>query len=585
MLSSLHIENYALIDSLDINLSGGLTIITGETGAGKSIILGALGLLMGAKADVKQLRNPSNRIVVEACFKGVEEEFLREILVSDGAEEEEVSEILEAVNSDSAIILRREVSPTGRSRAFINESGATLKRIGLIASRLLDIHSQRSNSLMESPDFRLAVLDAIAGDAELLSEYRRCFELYASLRKEIQKYKRSMEDARQLQELNDMKLERLRELKPRGGEQKELERRVEILSAAEQIRESLGNVCRLLDGDESSALNSLHEACSDLSRISPSVLDKDSSSEGPSLLDRLSSAEIEVRDIVETLHDRFAEIEANPALLKKSEERLEAIYAEEKRFGVDSDDELVKIKDTLEASITALADGEDIVKELEIKAKKAGKELKTVAGKLTEARQKAACKFSEALLFFARQLGMPNLTFKAEIQPSPRLSIDGPDTPVFLCAFNKNQLLRPLSEIASGGEMSRLMLCVKFIVAGRMQMPTVIFDEVDTGVSGDIADKMGRMMRAMASGLQVIAITHLPQVAVMGDIHFKVYKEDSSDATLTHIIALDNDEREREIARMLSGSVMDEAALLNARSLMNYKELDSGIDVSGFLEC
>ncbi len=571
MLSRLHIENFALIDTLDIEIPASLTIITGETGAGKSIILGALGLLMGMRADVKQLRDPERRIVVEAVFREVPEDMLRAILEADEADEEEIRELLSAVEADGGdVVLRREVSPAGRSRAFINDSGATLKRVSAIASRLIDIHSQRSNSLMDRHDFRLGILDSIADDAELLRRYRECYEQYASLRRAVKKQRDALERDRQQQEVVRFRLERLRELKPRGGEQQELERSIAILSAAEQIRAAMSRVCRLLYGEDTTVVSSLHEACSELDTLDPAVFGAGEEDTEESIVSRLRSAEIEVRDIAESLQDRLADIEVNPALLQRSEARLEAIYAEEKRFGVDSDFELEKIKRDLEASEAALADGDDSIKEMERQGRIAGRALKEAAGALTEARLRAAGIFAESLLRLARPLGMPNLNFEVRVEPSTRMTPDGADTLQFLCAFNKNQPLRPLSEIASGGEMSRVMLCVKTIVAGRMQMPTVVFDEIDTGVSGDIADRMGRMMRSMAAGgLQVIAITHLPQVAVMGDVHFKVYKEDGAEATYTHVARLEASDREQEIARMLSGSVVDEAALLNARSLLS----------------
>lgn len=580
MLSSLHIENFALIDTLDIELPRGLAIITGETGAGKSIILGALGLLMGSKHDSRQLRDASRRIVVEAVFRDVDTAMIRDILDEGQADSDEVGEIMDAVEADGAIVLRREVSPTGRSRAFINDTTATLRRVGAIASRLVDIHSQRSNSLIERHEFRLGVLDALAGNEAIRARYRGCFDRYASLRRTLRQRREALERDRQQQELIAFRLERLRELKPRGGEQQELERRIEILSAAEQIRESIGLVCRLLDGDDSAALPSIHQAATELSHVSAAALEPDGDTSDESLVVRLRSAEIELRDIVETLHDRLGDVEANPALLQKSEARLEAIYTEEKRFGVESDTELEAIKKELETTFAALADGDDTIRELEQQVKHAAQELKEAAAALTASRREAAVKFSEELLRLARPLGMPNLKFEASVEPAPRMTADGADTARFLCAFNRNQPLRPLEEIASGGEMSRVMLCVKAIVAGRMKMPTVIFDEIDTGVSGDIADRMGRMMRSMAVGQQVIAITHLPQVAVMGDVHFKVYKEDDADATFTHVALLGDAEREHEIARMLSGSVIDNAALLNARSLLGR---DSRHPVTGSL--
>lgn len=292
------------------------------------------------------------------------------------------------------------------------------------------------------------------------------------------------------------------------------------------------------------------------------------------MLQRLHEAEIEVRDIAETLHSCLEEVEVNPTLLQRTEERLEAIYAEEKRFGVDNDTDLVKLRQELEQRAAALADGDDQLQELEHEAKLAGQELKEAAAKLTEARKEAAERFAKQLIEMARPLGLSNLKFTAKVEPAQRMTSAGADIPQFLCAFNKNQQLRQAAEIASGGELSRLMLCIKAIVAGKMQLPTIIFDEVDTGVSGDIADRMGRMMRSISNDLQVIAITHLPQVAVMGDCHFKVYKEDAADTTLTHVVRLSDEQREQEIARMLSGSVIDHAALMNARSLLAHDSKD-----------
>lgn len=554
MLQSLHIENFALIENLDIEIPEGLSIITGETGAGKSIILGALSFLTGYRADVGKLRDPQRRLVVEAVFTDVAADAMTLCDNDDAADA-------------STIFLRRELSPSGRSRAFINDSPATLKAMGELAERLFDIHSQHSNSLLASPVFRLKIIDTIAGNDALLDEYRLAYTSYASLRRQLKERREDIERAREKRETIAFRLERLRELKPRAGEQAELERRLEILSAAEQIRESLGRVCRLLDGGDTSALSLMHEAATALTDINPAVLPANDSE--PSLSQRLRSAEIEVRDITASLHDALAEVDADPAALQRAERRLEAIYEVEKYLHISSDTELVAEKERLELIMAEISGDDDSTRELQASVQAAGRTLKEVAARLSQTRAEAAARFSAALVDMARPLGLANLTFEARIEQAEKLTADGADIPSYFCSFNKNQPLRHVTEIASGGEISRLMLCVKAIVAKRLQLPTVIFDEVDTGVSGDIADRMGRLMREMAADLQVIAITHLPQVAVMGDTNFKVYKEDEAETTLTHVTKLTHQEREREIARMLSGSRIDEAALSNARSLLN----------------
>lgn len=562
MLQSLHIENFALIESLDVEFPDALTIITGETGAGKSIILGALSMLTGARADTDKLRDPSRRMVVEAVFTGTEG-----ILASDGKDSPDAqSNDTDEEDCDGTLILRRELSPSGRSRAFINDSPATLKAVGEMASRLIDIHSQHSNPLLSSPAFRLRVIDALADNAAILAEYRAVYSSYAALRRALRARREETEQAREKREVIAFRLERLRELKPRAGEQAQLERRLEVLSAAEQIRATLGRVCRLLEGGESAALPLMHEARTALADVSEAAL-PDHPDE-PSLAERLQSAEIEVRDIADTLHDALADVEADPAMLQRTEQRLEAIYNVEKYLRIDSDTGLVAEKERLERLMAEISGDDGSTRELEARLHAEGRRLKEAARRLTASRKEAAVAFAQRLVEKARPLGLANLTFEVAVETAPKMTSDGADTVVFRCSFNKNQPLRPAHEIASGGEISRLMLCVKAIVARRMQLPTVIFDEVDTGVSGDIADRMGRMMRDIASGLQVIAITHLPQVAVMGATHFKVYKEDDAETTLTHVARLTPDEREREIARMLSGSVIDEAALMNARSLL-----------------
>lgn len=563
MLSRLYIRNYALISELDIEFPPGLSIITGETGAGKSIMLGALSLLTGARAENGKKRRPGEKTVIEAEFQlASASPALRELLAADSD-----AEAGQETDGPLTVILRRELGAGGRTRAFINDSPATLTRLAEVASHLVDIHSQHNNSLLSDEAFQLRLIDAVAADGELLADYRSLFSRYVALRNELRRRRETLARNREQEEFIRFRLENLRKLKPRAGEQAELERRRDLLAGSEELRSSIGEACALLDQGDASVAQSLHRARTALSCVDLALLQTDGE-EDADLLRRLESAEIELRDISYTLQDYYQRVDADPVLLARTEARLEAIYEAERRFKVADDTALVALQRELEASLRQIEGGgdgsiEDLEKEL--RALAAG--LKEAAARLSAARTAAARRFSEELLEMARPLGLANLKFAAVLEPG-KLSADGADRPQFLCAFNKNQELMPVDKVASGGEISRLMLCVKALVAGKIQLPTIIFDEVDTGVSGDIASRMGRLMRLMSDSLQVIVITHLPQVAAAGQAHYRVYKEDTGDATLTHIARLTPQEREREIARMLSGAVIDEAALLNARSLL-----------------
>lgn len=555
MLKKLYISNYALIDTLEMSLGPGLTIITGETGAGKSILLGALSMLLGARSDSRKARSADRKMVVEGVFDA-SGYGLRDMFEEQG------------LDWDDDLLLRREVSPSGRSRAFINDTPVTTSLLSQVASRLVDIHSQHQNLLIGSRDFQLRVLDSLADNGREMHAYSACFRQYVELRRHITALKERATRSRENAEFIRFRLDQLHKLKPKAGEQKELERRLEILSDSVSISESLAAATAHFTAGESAVLSRLHDVKSLLQGVNLSLFERDDDGQ-PSLPVRLESALIELTDISETLADYLERVDSNPELLRKVDERLGALYDAQRRFNVSDEQGLLDLLDTLEAEYASIEDADSELPELERALKAKGKELRLLADALSATRRSAADAFAARLGEVARPLGMHNLKFCA-MTTVGKLTADGQDIPSFQCAFNKNQSLMPVEKIASGGEISRLMLCLKAIVASRMNLPTIIFDEVDTGVSGDIAARMALLMKEISSRIQVLAITHLPQVAAVGDAHLKVYKEDTDEATHTHIRPLDDEERVRETARMLGGTTVDEAALLNARSLLSH---------------
>ena len=555
MLKRLHISNYALIDTLDIALGPGLTIITGETGAGKSILLGALSLLLGARADSRKSGVSKGKVVVEGVF------------AADGYGLKDIFEE-QGLDWEAELILRREISSSGRSRAFINDTPVTAGLLAQVASRLVDIHSQHQNLLIGARGFQLGVLDALADNEPQRHAYSAAFRSYVDLRRRIAAIRQETERNRENAEFIRFRLENLRKLKPHAGEQKELERRQEILSDSEAISESLASASSSLSGGDTGILSRLHELRFLLQSVNLSLFDSGEADPETSIPARIDSALIELTDISETLASYMDRVDSNPELLRKTEDRLSALYDAQRRFNVKDEQGLLDLYASLERQYASIEGDDSGLPEMEQELKAKGKELRRLAEELSATRRAAAETFALRLTEVARPLGMRNLKFSA-IVTTGKLGLGDQDVPAFQCAFNKNQPLMPVERIASGGEISRLMLCLKAIVASRMNLPTIVFDEVDTGVSGDIAARMALLMKEISANIQVLAITHLPQVAAKGDTHFKVYKEDTADATHTHIVPLSDEERVLETARMLGGTTVDEAALLNARSLLS----------------
>ncbi len=550
MIQSLHISNYALIDTIDINLHNGLNIVTGETGAGKSIILGALSLLLGGRADNKAIRNHDQKSVIEATFTVRGFNNLKAI-----CEENDIDW------DDDTMILRREMTPAGRSRAFVNDCPVNLAMLQQVALSLIDIHSQHQNLLLASPPYQLRVVDSLAGnDARL----QRMSEAYGAYRQALKRYKmerRMIEQAKDDEEFMRFQYQRLADAKLQPGEQEELEHERELLVNMAEVKSALTVITSCLTEGEENADQLLRRAADETSQLTDFI------DEAESLSERLNALRVEVQDIAESISDYDRSLAAEPGRLDEVEERLNTIYDLERRYKAETVEALIAHRDELKDRLRGIEIGDETLHALEAEAKQAKRHALELAAELSKARHDEAKKFAGMLIERAVPLGMKNLRCEISVKDT-ELSVTGTDQVEFLFSFNKNQPLLPVGNTASGGEISRLMLSIKSIVADKMQLPSIIFDEVDTGVSGDVANKMGEMMQQIAANIQVLAITHLPQVAAKGSSHYKVYKEDTADRTITRIKQLTTAEREGELALMLSGSAVDETALAAARSLL-----------------
>lgn len=563
MLKKLYISNYALIENLELEFGPGLTIITGETGAGKSIMLGALSLVMGGRADSRVVADSSRKSVVEALFVDVDPA-LKPVL------EQKQIDWLSDSNGVSELSIRREVTSSGRSKVFVNDSPVTLQALSEITPRLIDIHSQHANAKINDPAERLRIIDALAGNEESLRDYRTLFDEYVELRHRIRIRRESIARAERDSGFIRFQLEQLDRLKPKRGELAEIERRFEVLSDADEFKEKLSALAAMLGTGDRGAETLLGEASALAGKIDFSLIGNDSpvtNAEEGGIPARLRGLIIEVKDICAMVEDYNSRIDTDPAALGHLSERMNLYYETVKRFHVKDADELVGLHESLRERLALAETGDDDIAALEREARHAARELKVAADRLSESRLKAAAEFSGHLCDVARPLGLPNINFVAEARQR-KLSSSGQDEIEFLCSFNKNGVPAPVGSIASGGEIARMMLSLKSIMAGHINLPTIIFDEVDTGVSGEIADKMGAMMHDVSRMMQVIVITHLPQVASKGDAHFKVYKTDGETRTVTNVEPLTMEGRIRELASMISGSEVSEAALSAARALL-----------------
>lgn len=556
MLNKLSIHNYALINQIDIDFKDGLSVITGETGAGKSIILGALSMILGGRADTKSIGNADKKSIIEATFYAKNDAEIDKFCISNDIDRFE----------DNNFILRREISSSGRSRAFINDTPVTLQQLRDAAIRLIDIHSQHQNLLIADAKYQLQIIDSIANNINELNEYKTQFKKYIEIRNRLNQRKIEISKNKENEEFLRFQFDQLQKIAPKENEQEELERKYEVLSNAESIKDDLRHIVNTLSDNEDSVLSQISALKSVINRLNLDLFNAESNDIKP----RFESLYLELKDIAEQFGDYLSEVDSDPKELQSIEHRLNLIYEANRRFNVNNENELLKIKVDIESQLASIDNSDDDISALEQKKKSEGIKLKELADKLSQTRIKAADQFSSELIEMAKPLGMSNIKFSALVSQN-KLTIDGQDSIEFLCSFNKNQSLNPISKVASGGEMSRIMLCIKAIIANCMQLPTIIFDEIDTGVSGDIADRMGEMMKEISDKIQVITITHLPQVASKGLIHYKVYKTDNEQFTTTNIKELSTEERIEELAQMLSGSKINEAAILNAQSLLNQQ--------------
>ena len=560
MLTHLSINNYVLIESLDIDLAAGFSVMTGETGAGKSIILGALGLLMGQRADTGSIMPGASKCTVEGVFDI--EGYGMQVLFEENELDYEPSEC----------ILRREVASNGKSRAFVNDSPVSVVILRQIALRLLDIHSQHSNLLLENPAFQLGIVDTVAGHQDLLGQYKECYARIVEAKRQLKELEENLAKRQSDEDYLRFQLEQLDEFKPQAGEDEELKELQSALSHAEDIKIVLSSIDALLNGndnDESAlgAINALRrtsQAMQQIARVYPTI---------ESYQERVESALIELRDIADDINGLAEEVEYNPARLQEVTERLDNLFALEQKHHVSSSEELIALADDIRSQLSLLTDSEENIKAL--KQQIAGEtELATkLAEKLSAGRTKAAKQVEKLVSELLTAMDMPAVIFKADMEKVSELQPSGMDNVTFLFSANKSMTARPLADVASGGEMSRVMLALKALTSRQMHLPTIIFDEIDTGVSGKVASSMAQIMAQMSSGAsqQVLAITHLPQIAAKGDAHYFVYKEDQGNRTLTHIKQLDNEGRITELAHMLSGNTVTEAAKENARQLLQGK--------------
>ena len=550
MLRSLYIQNYALIEKLDIDLGSGFSVITGETGAGKSIILGAIGLLLGQRADVKSIRQGAAKCVIEARFEiagyGMQPFF----------EENELE-------YEDECILRREVYASGKSRAFINDTPASLVQMKELGEQLIDVHSQHQNLLLNKEGFQLNVLDILAHDEEELAKYQTLHREWKRVQQELENLTALAEQNKADEDYIRFQLEQLEDAHLTTGEQEELEQEADTLSHAEEIKAGLFRANQVMNSDEGGLLSALKECLNTMLG-----LQKVYSSAGE-LAERLESSYIELKDISQEISGKEDEIEFNPARLEEVNDRLNLIYTLQQKHRVSTVDELLALTDDYAAKLSNITSSDERIEELKAHSEVLYNKVKKQAAVLTKLRTAAAREVEKQMAARLIPLGMPNVRFLVEIGTRKEPGIHGADTVNFLFSANKNGTLQNVSSVASGGEIARVMLSIKAMIAGAVKLPTIVFDEIDTGVSGEIADRMADIMQEMGdSDRQVISITHLPQIAARGRAHYKVYKQDNETETNSHIRRLTDEERVEEIAHMLSGATLTEAALNNAKALL-----------------
>lgn len=553
MLKQLYIKNFTLIDELDMEFREGFSVITGETGAGKSIILGAIGLLLGQRADSKTIKQGADKCVIEAHFD------LSRYPMNDFFEQNDVE-----YDADDCIV-RRELTASGKSRAFVNDTPVALSLLKELGERLVDVHSQHQNLLLNKQDFQLSVVDIIAKDSKELAEYQRAYADYLAARHQLDELRQSIEDNRQRADFLQFQYEELLAARLVSGEQDELEQRSETMTHSEDIKSALYEADHVLSADDSGIVSQLKSAVSALRSIERVLPD------AQELAQRMDSSYIELKDISQEISTMLEDIDFDPAELDAVNARLDKIYDLQKKYHADTVDELLAQQEELRKTLSNIENSDEALANLEQTVRSLQANSIAAANRLHDCREKAAETIEKDMQRRLIPLGMPNVRFAIKME-SAELSKSGQDKVSFLFSANTSTPMQPVAQVASGGEIARVMLSLKAMISGAVKLPTIIFDEIDTGVSGKIAEQMAQIMQEMGRNeRQVISITHLPQIAALGNTHYKVYKEETPSGTTSHMQLLTEDERVHEIAQMLSGSDVSEAAIQNARELIGKK--------------
>ncbi|PKQ64560.1 DNA repair protein RecN [Labilibaculum manganireducens] len=550
MLQSISIQNYALITKLDIEFSDGFSVITGETGSGKSILLGALSLVLGQRAEVNVLKDKEQKCIIESSFSI--ERYQLEKFFADNE-----------LDYEKETLLRREILPNGKSRAFVNDSPVSVKILKELGLRLIDVHSQNQNLVIGSFEYQVGIVDTYAGNSEILKKYQECFDKFQKLKQELRKQEELAAKEKADLDYFQFQLEQLLEAKLVAGEQVEMEAELETLTHAEEIKSGLVKAYENLSEGEFPIVTQLKEARNAVAQI------KNVFPDAESFFERLESAYIELNDLAQELDRSNESVELDPSRIEFLNQKLDAIYSLQQKHHVNSGEELIQIREELIQKVDKIVSGDDFIEDLKKQLKAQEELVLKSAKKLTDSRVKVIPAIEKTIVSQLVQLGIPNANFKVSTQIKEDFQYLGCDYLSFLFSANKNGQLEEVQRVASGGELSRLMLSIKYLISSSTALPSIVFDEIDTGVSGEIAAKMGTMMNKMAENIQVISITHLPQIAGKGKNHYKVYKADDELETYSNIVLLDQQSRIEELAKMLSGADLTQAALDNAKVLLS----------------
>lgn len=551
MLKHLHIENYALIESLDIDLNDGFSVITGETGAGKSILLGAIGLLTGDRADLSAIQSGKQRCILEATFN------------TEGYDLEAFFQEEDLDFDPSECIIRRELTANGKSRAFINDTPTTINALKRLGNQLIDIHSQHQNLLLGQEDFQLSVLDAVASMPELIQSYSEAFHKWTQAVKALNEAQSSLDESRKDEDYLRFLVTELANFNPQPGEDETLQQQCDMLEHAQDIKSALMLGYGQLSEGDTPVTDTLRQVRNQLSSIQPYF------QQAEELAERIESCRIELQDIAGTLESEGESIDYDPMRLEELQSRLNTLYSLEQKHHVGSSEELTELMKRMKERLDMMDNSDEYIKQLQKEEQECRSLLESISAKLTEKRSMAAKKVEKEVISSLKILGMPNVRFQVHISATESPTPKGMDKVSFLFSANLGSDMQNISHVASGGETARVMLSLKAILSGAVSLPTIIFDEIDTGVSGHIAESMANIMHKMGQqGRQVISITHLPQIAALGQHHYKVWKEDTDKITRSHITYLGQEERITELANMLSGSNVTKEAMNNARALL-----------------